>query len=92
MADAGCNSPAGLSEDVSRACFRTLADTLKDIWAEEDEPLTELDLQEIKAEAEGWGDEFRTELFKREREEANDEARKRQEYMRRKKEESRFAE
>ena len=87
MADASCNSPAGLSADVSRACLRTLADTYG-----LDLPLTELDLQEIKAEAEGWGDEFRTELFKREREEANDEARERQEYVRRKKEESRFAE
>ena len=65
MADAPVNS-AGLSEeDTCRACLRTLADTLKDIWAEEDKPLTELDLQEMKAEEEGWGDEFRTELAKR---------------------------
>ena len=94
MADAGCNSPAlsdgepALSdEELSRPCLRTLADTYG-----LDLLLTELDLQEIKAEAEGWGDQFRTELFKREREKANDEARERQEYMRRKKEESRFAE
>ena len=72
-------SSAGLSEeDTCRACLRTLADTLKDIWAEEDEPLTELDLQEMKAGEEGWGDEFRTKLAKRQWEELEDEARERE--------------
>ena len=104
MADAGCNSPA-LSDGEPALSDEELSDgepgpsdeklSWRRALAEAyglDPPLTELDLQEIKAEAEGWGDEFRTELFKREREEANDEARERQEYMRRKKEESRFAE
>ena len=39
----------------------------------------------MKAEEEGWGDEFRTELFKRQWEELEDEARERELAMRRKK-------
>ena len=90
MADAGCNSPA-LSDGEPVLSDEELSDgepgpsdeklSWRRALAEAyglDLPLTELDLQEIKAEAEGWGDQFRTELFKREREKANDEARERQ--------------
>ena len=101
MADAGCNSPA-LSDGEPVLSDEELSDGEPALSDEEvrrrralaekyglDPPLTELDLQEIKAEEEGWGDQFRTELFRREEEKANDEARERQEYMRRKKEDAR---
>ena len=67
----------GLSpEEVSRRCLRNLADYFGEL-AEGEPPPTESDLEEMQAEEEGWGHQWRAEREEERFQQAEYEARER---------------
>ena len=77
-------------EELSRQCLRDLEDILKEELADEP-PLTESDLEEMQAEYEGWGHQWRAENAEELFQQAEHEARERENSRKRKREEDHLA-
>ena len=81
----------GLSlEEISRRCLRNLADYVGEL-AEGEPPPTESDLEEMQAEQEGWGHQWRAEKEEERFQQAEYEARDRKKCRKRKREEEYIA-
>ena len=81
----------GLSlDEVSRRCLRNLEDYFEEL-AEGEPPLTESDIEEMQAEEEGWGHQWRAEKEEERFQEAEYEARDQKKCRKRKREEEYIA-
>ena len=81
----------GLSlDEVSRRCLRNLADYFGEL-AEGEPPPTELDLEEMQAEEEGWGHQWRAEREEERFQQEEYEARELEKSRKRKREEELIA-
>ena len=77
-------------EEVSRQCLSDLAAVLED-QSKEEPPPTESDLEEMQAEDEGWGHQWRAEKEEEKIQQAEHEAREREKSRKRKRDEDHLA-
>ena len=76
-------------EEVSRKCLGNLVSTWDELWDEP--PPTETDLEEMRAEEESWGDDWRTLYAEQLFQQAETAAREEQKSLKRKREEEDLA-